>query len=1420
MGSGGAGSVWSVQDRVTGERLALKLVHEGASVGELDALVREASALAALSQAGLPGVRAIGLLPGTHRRYLVRELVEGISLDDVLESDLPWLGAFLSACDQLALLHRAGSLHGDIKPANVIVSKSGRGCLVDLGLSAPLTLGGTRTLGLTPRFAAPELLEGERLTVRAEVYSVGATLRDCVARRGDELREDLRLGLTRAVNRAISLQPAARHPSVDEFLAEIAAVPGVELPARSRALVWRVDGISDTVRGIADSVRALQHGQILGMWGPTGSGRSTLGRELAWSFAAGGEDVVHIVPAVDQRAELQSLGAKVLAIYAEELAARPDAVLVVDDFDRLSEESRMALLALQEAKHRAVLVGHDAHAFGGLEIAAHYEVQPLSIASQESLVRTAIPSASRTAVLAIVDHAKGRPGALRELVERCAGSAMVSRGDVERAKFGAATHGTQDWNEVLRLALNSGRFAAARVALQELEKGAATAHAFERCLGEVRVRIAQGDNEGAGMWLGRAEAAGASRHERVEVHLYRARLMLRSGDYDGIEPVLSSAVSLGEATFELRVVAALAQAMARPTLQNVAVLHALHRDMSPEQGPRARAIAAGSLAIAEQRAGDTEAARAHYAEAVVNAEEAGDGWVLCSTYVNSAGLAHVAGQMVDALRLCEAAIDLAERLGADLAAYTATLNLIAFNLQLGRYERAAKSIGSLEDYDLSPYADAQLYGLRAELLERGLNWDEASVNYTQCAERFRAIGMHADACEAELNLLSCDTARAQIANSDLERRLEALRLTSEEAGATEIQSLWNYVAARVMRRVRGPHEGLAAYLTAADVARKSSSKELLWQALQGVAEAHRDLGAPALGHRAATEALEVLEAIALPLPRDLCEVFWNDVRRSELRGLAASPSLGGVSVGAPTVGAASSMAMQHLIQSARALVRVHDPERVLHDTLEHAVAIVGGVRGMLYYRDPLGRPAWVTPYNFEPAQNANVRARLEQCADSGEVQLSAEGDAGAFVCMPIPRTPMQVGLSTTVGGLNQGAIYVQTASTSQTRLNENAGVLAALLAQAAAVLDTARLVARLKRQKERVSELLDKRSRSLHSSRAELRAVRSELKESQSFGAMVGSSKPMRMLFEAIRRVAPSDIPVLVRGESGTGKELVARALHEASPRKDAPFVAINCAAIPASVLEGELFGYRKGAFTGATRDHEGLALAARDGTFFLDEVGEMPLAMQAAMLRVLQERVVRPLGSSDEVPMRARVIAATHRDLAAMVREGTFREDLYYRIEVVTLHVPSLRERREDIGLLADSFLRRASVAHNRPRKTLSRSARELLMSAPWPGNVRQLEHTLTSAVLFSDDETLHAADLNLVRADAETPMRLGTVPSGKDVAGLSSQLCDKERCLQALEVAGGNRVRAASALGIPRRTFYRRLAELGIGAKISKKA
>ncbi len=313
---------------------------------------------------------------------------------------------------------------------------------------------------------------------------------------------------------------------------------------------------------------------------------------------------------------------------------------------------------------------------------------------------------------------------------------------------------------------------------------------------------------------------------------------------------------------------------------------------------------------------------------------------------------------------------------------------------------------------------------------------------------------------------------------------------------------------------------------------------------------------------------------------------------------------------------------------------------------------------------------------------------------------------------------------------------------------------------------------------------------------------------------MVGKSARMTELFRTLRKMAEFKTTVLVGGESGTGKELVARALHRLSPRRDAAFIAVNCGAIPAPLLESELFGHRKGAFTDANRDRKGLFEEATGGTLFLDEIGELPLPLQVKLLRVLQEEEVRRLGDTQDVKVDVRVVAATARNLAMEVQRGTFREDLYYRLNVLTIHLPALRERREDIPFLVQHFVDRMNARMGLAIEGVTPDAMRLLVQHEWPGNVRELENTIERAMVLTEGSQIDAESLPERLRDGPRPAGVARGPEDGDLSiKRASRRAEEELIRRALAKTGGNRTRAAELLEISHRALLYKIKEYGIG-------
>ncbi len=329
------------------------------------------------------------------------------------------------------------------------------------------------------------------------------------------------------------------------------------------------------------------------------------------------------------------------------------------------------------------------------------------------------------------------------------------------------------------------------------------------------------------------------------------------------------------------------------------------------------------------------------------------------------------------------------------------------------------------------------------------------------------------------------------------------------------------------------------------------------------------------------------------------------------------------------------------------------------------------------------------------------------------------------------------------------------------------------------------------------------------------RGLRERLRSGRGTAGILGESPEMEKLYRILARVAQTVHPVLILGESGTGKEMVARAIHANGPGAGKPFVPVDCGSLAPTLIESELFGHVKGAFTGAHRSNEGLLVAAGSGTVFLDEIAELPLDLQARLLRALQEKEVRPLGGSHAVPIRARILAATHQDLAAMVEQGKFRRDLYYRLNVVKLTLPPLRERKEDIPLLAAHFLERNSLEMRRPFR-LSAETLGFLVEYAWPGNVRELSNAIDRACNLASGEVIDMGDMNTIVQDAWMHANMKRREQSEEAADAPVAVetlaaLEKRAILTTLEQVKGDKLLAARLLDIGKTTLYRKLKEYG---------
>jgi transcriptional regulator with GAF, ATPase, and Fis domain len=528
--------------------------------------------------------------------------------------------------------------------------------------------------------------------------------------------------------------------------------------------------------------------------------------------------------------------------------------------------------------------------------------------------------------------------------------------------------------------------------------------------------------------------------------------------------------------------------------------------------------------------------------------------------------------------------------------------------------------------------------------------------------------------------------------------------------------------------------------------------------------------------------------------------------------------------------------LARLLEINRELAREHELERLLERVIDHAITMLNAERGFVI----LAKDGELVVHTSRDRKGDDQSARFsrgiaEKVVASGEpvVTLSALSDermanylsvhqlnVQSVACVPIRAPDARVA----------GALYLETRMRPGALFHAELPTLMAFADQVAIAIENAHLVsenqrranelasanAELLKARNRLEELLGHRTAQLESTRRDLASTRAVLRGHFGYQGLVGTSEKMRRVYALIDRIKDMDVPVLITGESGTGKEIVARAIHTAGSRGKKPFTGLNCGAIPEHLLESELFGHVRGAFTGADRDRKGLFRESEGGTILLDEIGEMPAKMQAGLLRVLQEHVVRPVGGVREETVSVRVIAATHRDLERMVAESAFREDLYYRLHVVEVAIPPLRERTDDIPVLIDHFMQIFAARHRRERKTLTREALRYLSACPWPGNVRQLENVLLNAWVMSDQAELGIEDFELagLRRNAPVPAAQAPAELRASAEGTLSahHASEKDRILSALTACNWNRLKAAELIGIPRRTFYRRLKKHGI--------
>jgi transcriptional regulator with GAF, ATPase, and Fis domain/tetratricopeptide (TPR) repeat protein len=847
-------------------------------------------------------------------------------------------------------------------------------------------------------------------------------------------------------------------------------------------------------------------------------------------------------------------------------------------------------------------------------------------------------------------------------------------------------------------------------------------------------------------------------------------------------------------------------------------------------------------ALVALRSGDASRAAAAYAEAVRIAEDGGLDDRVASSALNGGVAYHQLGDYGRALSAYERGLRMARALAMATTSATLASNLGKLYVDIGQFERASEHATAARDLARSQSLTMIEASSEASLADIArLQGDPARARaHLEAAKALvRAAGARRELVEVALQEVEIDLAEGGVAAA--ERRIAEIHDTLGEPTnvgedvRVRLLSL-DALAKLASRREGAAREVIATLEPLCERDAVLSQRPLAARLFSTIADAYAALSAPTVESANRARAKELWERILAGLPEALHEAFRRHPARAALFRVApeerSDHALADGAKVEPPRGAGRSIEnvlLRRLIEINRRLNSQETAREVLETTMDAAIELASAERGFLIVRGRTGRgPASAAAGDEESELDVPVARNLDRerigrshLKFSKTIALRAMQSAEPIVVADATFDPrfarresvhamrLRSVLAVPIRARDEaiGAIYVDNRFRGASFGGFEAECLLALADQAALALTKARLVEELRARADEleagrraIEQLAEGQAAEIARLRAELSPKVEAAKERALRVGLVGTSAPMVRVYETILRVAPTDVTVLVTGESGTGKELVARAIHAESGRNASPFVAVNCGALPEALLEAELFGYKRGAFTGASRDYGGLFVAANGGTLFLDELGEMPLSMQVKLLRVLQEREVRPLGSEVSVPVDVRVLCATNRNLREEVEEGRFREDLFYRVSVVDIPLPPLRERLEDVPAIAEAIVARIVSQTGRARASgpllgLGRDATRALLRHAWPGNVRELENVLTRAVLMAEGDTIGARDIQFETA----------APSER--TGRGYKPAEAARMRTTLEAMGWNVAAAARSLGIPRASFYRKL-------------
>ena len=902
-----------------------------------------------------------------------------------------------------------------------------------------------------------------------------------------------------------------------------------------------------------------------------------------------------------------------------------------------------------------------------------------------------------------------------------------------------------------------------------------------------------------------------------------ARTQIRRGEYAGARDSLRFALGQPTSTVDRARLLALdgtAQSFLGDAKQARARLREAIEVLADANLPQAHVRAITSLALHELREGNLEEASRGLEQALAVAQNVGLADHIANLSLNLGVVHHQRGAWDLALEAYEKGLRVAKALGARATETTLLCNLAKAQCDLGDFDRAlqwAERGRALAERLALPLAVAAADTVLAEVEQARGRPDHASSRLASASAAFASSSSAAELAEVELQRVELAVQQRDFVQA--ESWLASCLLHPKSVDGRYLEARLSLVRARVLGATGQSSDAIRWAERAAEAFRIAHHRDAEAEAHLLLSELAADTGALHLSQQHLSTARALWERSASSLNAAAREAFWLHPKRSRARV---------TDVDATPTRSDGDGRLRKLLEVNKRLNSSLRTDDVLRAAMDAAIELTGAERGFVLVQEPAARGraklsvAVARNVDREQVGRSHLkfsRGIAQNVIRTGQAVLSTdaasdgrfEGEVSvhamhlkSVACVPI-HSPDGI----------LGALYLDNRFQRGQFSPGDVELLLAFGDQVALALRSAQLIGTLEQrnlqleaERRRVQELVDGQAAEIDRLHEQVRETHRSLTRRFDYEQIVGTSEPMQRVFDVLDRVTETSIPVLAQGESGTGKELIARALHYNGPRKAHRLVSINCAALPEPLLESELFGHVRGAFTGADRDREGLVVRAAGGTLFLDEVAELPLSMQAKLLRVLQEREVLPVGAARSVQVDFRLVCATNRILRDLVAQGGFREDLYYRIAVVEVRVPPLRERTEDIPALAAHILAHIATHAGGGLRSLSSSAMRKLMQSPWPGNVRQLENALTRAAVLARGEVIQAADIELPDHASLAP------PPGR----ATYEQDEKATILRALEANRWNVRKVAPLLGLPRSTLYRKLKKHGIAVRAPK--